>query len=101
MRPWREGTVRRDEPHFVLSHDDISSPLALLGRAGDTAFVVELVAEPEATSGPITELRDALDYYLEQLGEPDPWAYAIHHAGTSANVYSRIHWRYVDPQTDA
>jgi hypothetical protein len=35
-----------------------------------------------------------LDFYLVEKLERDPWAYAVYHCGTGANMYSRVHWSY-------
>ncbi len=38
--------------------------------------------------------RKSLDFYLVGLNKPDPWAYAIYHCNTAANMYSEVHWSY-------
>jgi hypothetical protein len=43
-------------------------------------------------------VRSSLDYYLIELGKPDPWEYAIYHTKTLANMYSRVHWCWI-PQS--
>jgi hypothetical protein len=42
----------------------------------------------------IRYVRREIDYYLVELREKDPWAYAIYHCSTAANVYSKVHWGY-------
>ena len=42
----------------------------------------------------ISRVQRELDFYLVELREANPWAYAVYHCGTSANMYSKIHWSY-------
>jgi hypothetical protein len=42
----------------------------------------------------ISRVQQELDFYLVELREANPWAYAVYHCGTSANMYSKIHWSY-------
>ena len=70
---------------------------------GVTIFLVEFLLDPTAgvEAGEAIELaRKELDFYLVELNEPDPWEYAIYHCGTSANVYSQIHWGYYVPEAE-
>ena len=62
---WRQGTVTA-----TGQHDDARR------------------AEMEAA------VRRELDFYLVELGEKDPFAYARYHCGTAANLYSRVHWSF-------
>jgi len=96
---WREGRVdlRRDfilltaapEPEGTLTQ---AAALVACGQESDPRFVVEILAglSAEQREAVAAEIR----FYLLDKGEPDPWAYAIHHCSTAANVYSSIHWGY-------
>ena len=42
----------------------------------------------------LEEVQREIKYYLVEKGEENPWAYAIFHCGTAANVYSKVHWFY-------
>jgi hypothetical protein len=44
----------------------------------------------------IAATKADLDFFLVEKGESDPWAYALYHCGTSSNVYSSVHWSFVD-----
>lgn len=46
----------------------------------------------------MNDIETQLDFYLVELREPDPWAYAIYHFRTAANVYSRVYLGYVPRQ---
>jgi hypothetical protein len=95
---WREGSVDRRRDHLVLSHDAFKSPLAVVGPAVEGVFPVELtevrsVSDPDLGKA-LEAARRELDFYLVELSEPDPWAYAIYHCRTMSNVYSSIHWSW-------
>jgi hypothetical protein len=72
-------------------------PVARVGRPVNRVFPVQFVLPDDDREG--AEAREAvswsLDYYLIELGEPDPWEYAIYHTKTLANMYSRVHWRWI------
>jgi hypothetical protein len=40
----------------------------------------------------LADTRKELDFYLLDVGRPDPWAYAHYHCGTASNVYGKVHW---------
>ncbi|MFH0818047.1 MAG: hypothetical protein V1909_05450, partial [Candidatus Micrarchaeota archaeon] len=42
----------------------------------------------------LADARYELDFYLVEKDEPDPWAYALYHCNTGANMFSRVHWSY-------
>jgi hypothetical protein len=67
--------------------------VALVAPGPGRTFTVEIVpdiasAPGEAIQATVRELR----YYLVELGEPNPWAYAAYHCGTAANLYSSVQW---------
>ena len=108
---WTKGDVCRTRDHFELSVEFVSqmgrcklSVVALVGRPTKWIFPVEWGLDPSATAGEAQrisiEAKRQLDFYLvehpwrsnEMMG--DPWSYAVHHCGTAANIYSRVHWSY-------
>lgn len=95
---WREGAVDRDGDHLVLTNRELSVPLAIVGPPSGRTFTVQFVDELADDDPRSAQLRDParheLDYYLVELGEADPWAYAIYHCSTAANLYSPIHWSW-------
>ena len=93
---WVEGRVDVAGEHIVLLGEDFETAIARVAPAADGAFVVEfLVADDPLDSAAqrmLSEARRELDFYLLEVGGPDPWAYAIYHCGTAANLYSSLHW---------
>ncbi len=95
---WVKGQVDVNSDHIKIFYGDDSQPIAILAPPKRNEFIVQfLVDEVSATKEQkhtIDEVKSELDYFLIELGEPDPWKYAIYHCSTSANVYSKVHWRY-------
>jgi hypothetical protein len=100
---WEERPVDRQQPHFVISHGPISdaSPVALVGPEIDGKFGVEFLvprdSEDEHVQSVVRDVLREIDYYLDELGEPHPWAYAIYHCSTMSNLIGRVHWSYYEP----
>ena len=93
---WQERPVNPGREHLVLSHGDSEDAVATVGPPEGRVFPVQFVAPESPENASMRhDVRRELDYYLVELGEPDPWRYAIYHCGTTANVYSRVHWSYV------
>ena len=90
-RRWVEGQVDRSREHFVLAHDDLDEPVALVGPEQDGAFQVDFVAAG-ASEAIVAAVRRELDFFLVELGEEDPWAYAHYHCGTVSNAGSSVKW---------
>ncbi|MCX5677280.1 MAG: hypothetical protein NTX87_20025 [Planctomycetota bacterium] len=70
------------------------TPVALVGPPSGGVFPVQFLVRGErAADAKMTgEARRELDFYLVEKAEPDPWAYALHHCNTAANLYSCVHW---------
>lgn len=99
---WVEGPVDRLSEHIELYYADINSEesgrlIALLGPPKDYTFSVTWIAKnTNPDEVPMIEAtRRELDFYLLEVGGPDPWAYACYHCTTTANFYSNVHWVYV------
>lgn len=96
---WTQGYVDPEEEHIKISYGDDSIPVALVAPYRKRAFTVQFVitADPSTTNPYqkiFEETRKELDFYLIEKGEEDPWAYAIYHCTTTANLSSPIHWGY-------
>ena len=95
-----EREVAREQPHLALAHNEHSATVALVGAPVDGIFPVQFLvsreSDDEVMRRVVADTVRQLDKYLIELGEPDPWAYAIYHCGTASNLYSRVHWGYVD-----
>lgn len=96
-RKWTEGFVDTEEEHIKISYGNDSVPVALVAPPGKRVFTVQFVLSANlSTTDPyqkiLEETRKELDFYLIEKREENPWAYAIYHCGTAANIYSRVHW---------
>ncbi len=100
---WQPGTVDRSQAHFELRYGDAENsdyeawvPVALIGEPVDHCFPVQWLLDTEAKENAkmVAATRRELNFYLVELGEPNPWRYAQHHCGTAANIYSKVHWSY-------
>ena len=93
---WTEGSVDAEADHIALTYQDDPKPLALVAPGPSQTFIVEFLREPvdELARQQRDRARREIDFYLVELGKPDPWAYAIYHCGTAANAYSDIHWGF-------
>jgi len=101
MWSWSEGEVDRTRHHIELRYGDVraatSGPLttvAFVGKPSNGVFPVQFAAPSGQLAEPemVEAVRRELDFYLVEKAEPDPWAYAVYHCGTAANVYSPVHW---------
>jgi hypothetical protein len=102
MWSWTESEVGREQPHLVLAHDEHVAPVALVGAPADGIFPVQFLvsreSDHEVMRRVVADTVRSLDLYLTEVGRPDPWAYAIYHCRTAANIYQPVHWSYVDPK---
>lgn len=99
---WQEGAVDPDGEHIEVRYGDASNtryeewiPIALIGKPRRRVFRVRwLRMLPAIDTAIIGEVHRELDFYLVDKREPNPWAYAIYHCSTGANMYSKVHWSY-------
>ena len=72
--------------------------MALVAAPVGNSFAVEFLEVPNIDQSEYQRMKTAvtkeLAFYLVELGEPDPWKYAIYHCGTASNIYSDVHWEY-------
>lgn len=83
-----------------LCFGDAWTPVALVAPAEVGGYAVQFLLDPARGGDEAEAVREAhreLDFYLGELNEPDPWAYAIYHCGTTSNLYSSIHWEHRGP----
>jgi len=59
------------------------------------AFIVQFLSslQKKESKEIFKAVKQELDFYLIEKQEPDPWKYAKYHCTTTANEYSKIHWR--------
>jgi hypothetical protein len=74
-------------------------PVALVGPPIGGGVQVEFLVEPgnPRNAEAVNDVKKEIQYYLFELGEPDPWRYAQYHCATVANVYPRVHWSFFQP----
>ena len=92
-----EGTVNTDDDHMKLTYEDNPDPVALIAQGEGNTFIVQFLetdSNQENWKETIRYVRRELDFFLVELREENPWAYAIYHCSTAANVYSKVHWGY-------
>jgi hypothetical protein len=103
---WREASVDARGAHVDLyygSGDDDPGTWVHVARVGPPrgrALPVQWLVDPEAVENVdrIEAVAHQLDYYLKDVGRPDPWSYAQYHCGTTSNMYGHVHWWCVQPQ---
>lgn len=90
---WVEGDIDPRRERLELRHrGDPSRVAAMVGPPRDRTFRVCLISDdPEI----LEEIRKELDFYLLEVGGPNPWGYAIYHCGTASNAYSSVSWGHV------
>jgi hypothetical protein len=101
---WQEGSVNRSEEHFELRSGSAENdgwdewvPVAVIGTPKAGAVIVQFLANPTDTNAAvIRKVISEIQFYLLEVGKPDPWEYAKYHCGTSSNVYSDVHWSFVE-----
>jgi hypothetical protein len=100
---WDVGAVDERKEHIELRHGRAGEtpyeswlPVARIGKPKNHCFPVQWLVNADAVENKalIGRAREELDFYLVEKNEPDPWAYAVYHCNTGANLYSLIHSCY-------
>ena len=95
---WVDGTVNTDDDHIKIVYGDNQILAALIGHYQEKTFTVQFVLPEDLNTKDrqhiIRHVKHDLDFYLVGLKEKNPWAYAIYHCSTAANIYSSVHWGY-------
>ena len=91
---WAEGRVDGWGDYLSLWHDTWpEGELAVVGPPNDGVFpVVFPYSGCEEAAEATRAVRKELDFFLVELGEPDPWLYAHYHCTTFANAYPGVRW---------
>jgi hypothetical protein len=100
---WRQAKVDARGGYVVLLHGSAEAdpqswvPAARVGPARGHVFPVEWLVDANAVEN--RELVEAvtfdLDFYLKDVGRPDPWSYVQYHCQTMSNWYGDVHWAWV------
>ena len=102
---WQKGPVDRTKEHFELRYGSIDAgwsawtPIALIGPPMGGVVQVQFLVEPgdPKNAEAVSDVNGEIQFYLFELGERDPWAYAQYHCGTTSNAISTVHWSFFDP----
>ena len=103
---WQKGPVDRTKEHFELRYGSIEdagwsawAPIALIGLPLGGVVQVQFLVEPRdpENAKAVSDVKREIQFYLFELGERDPWAYARYHSGTTSNAISTVHWSFFDP----
>ena len=102
------GEVDQDSEHIVLKYGDFSTTssaeyikVARIGKPVAGIVTVQFLIEPadDLRIEMLDEAFSQIKSYLVVTRALSPWEYAIHHCGTSANLYSMLHWGYCADKT--
>jgi hypothetical protein len=103
---WHEGAVEAARAHIQISWEPKAGDLdglVVVARVapgdGPSDFLVQFVIDPNdpRANEAIADVRGELDFYLVEMDEPDPWAYARYHCTTASNIYGQVHWSWRKP----
>lgn len=89
---WTEGIVDQAQEHIALHVGEDPEPVALVAPLARDRFAVQ-VLRPDHPG--LEVVRRELTYYLVKLEERDPWAYALYHCTSAANLYAPVRWRRI------
>ena len=100
---WREANVDARADHLRLLYgsadvDPASWVLAArVGRPEGCVLPVQWLVDPQAVANKdlVEAVMRDLDFYLKDVGRPDPWSYAQHHCETTSDLYGDVHWECV------
>ena len=98
---WTEGHVDEREDFIELRYGSASQfscdewlTVARVGAPVEHTFPVEWLLDRKKHPKPVAAIQKELDFYLVEKEEENPWLYAQYHCGTSANLYSDVHWGF-------
>jgi hypothetical protein len=76
---------------------------ARVGRPEGRVFPVQWLVDPQVVANKdlVEAVTRDLDFYLKDVGRPDPWSYAQYHCEASSNFYGYVHWECVRGQVRA
>jgi hypothetical protein len=76
---------------------------ARVGRPEGRVFPVQWLVDPQVVANKdlVEAVTRDLDFYLKDVGQPDPWSYAQYLCESSSNLYGYVHWECVQGQVRA
>ena len=100
---WHERSVDRALEHFEVRYGSVNDggwdewlPAAFVGPPVNGVFAVQFLVDCARADrrSVVAKVIKEIEFYIIEKGEPDPWLYLQYHCGTSANVYSDVHWSF-------
>lgn len=91
-----QGKVDLRFDHIKLYFDEDKDPVAIVTAKSNNSFTYLILRKDD--SEVVNSVVKELNYYLIELNEENPWAYARYHCTTAANIYSKVHWSYCEGQ---
>jgi hypothetical protein len=91
---WSEGIVDKKEEHIKVWYKEEQQPAAIVTKNEKEGIVVQFFTDESTNPGVKERIFRDLNFYFNELNKQDPWAYAIYHCSTSANMYSDVRWGY-------
>ena len=93
-----EGIVDIHNDHIKITYGDDGKAVALVEPVSKRDFKVQFLINQDTADiqnlKALEKVRQELNFYFVELGERQPWEYAIYHCNTAANIYSKVHWGY-------
>jgi hypothetical protein len=97
---WQEAKVDTQDAYLDLLYGSADAepeswtPAVRVGPPRGHVFPVEWLVDPSAAENRalVEAVSSQLDFYLTEVGPPDPWSYAQYHCQTTSNLYGDVHW---------
>lgn len=92
------GDIDLRSAHFLITAGEDWMPIAILSAPTDKVVDMKLallVHDPDMGEV-FAAMHKELNLYLYELSNPCRISYLIYHSTTMSNVYSRIHFTYID-----
>jgi len=100
---WKTGKVDKSKEHVEITYGDINksaekdfTTVARVSPPYEQTCTVEflLSSENDKNSEMMKAVKKDINFYIVEKNEFDPWRYIRSHCGSTANLYSNVHWIY-------
>jgi len=100
---WKTGKVDKSKEHVEITYGDINksaekdfTTVARVSPPYEQTCTVEFLLSPEndKNSEMMKAVKKDINFYIVEKNEFDPWRYIRSHCGSTANLYSNVHWIY-------
>ena len=93
MNEWIEGKVDERDDHIEIRYNENPDPVVFVANLNGK-ITAQFINDKHHSQKERESVIKELEFYFCELENEDPWAYAIYHCGSTANVYSDVHWSY-------